>query len=179
MDVNEKRPEPLPPPAGPPEPRIEERDVDVRSVGKFAAALVALCVVALVLLFGLMKYFLKTETADKGTAPVFEGVKVDARKLPPEPRLQDSPVLDLKEMRAVEDSVLAGYGWVDQSKGTVHIPIGLAMDLVAQRGLPARAQAPAPGSTASVPTESGLGPKLQQPGGPLAGELAQGQTPAN
>lgn len=176
MAVNEKRPDP-PPLVDPPKPRIEERDVDVRAVGKFAVALVALCVFALVMLFGLTKYFMRNETADQGTAGVSEGVNVDARKLPPEPRLQDAPVLDLKQMRAAEDSVLAGYGWVDQSKGTVRIPIGLAMDLVAQRGLPARAQAPAPGSTASVPTESGLGPKLQQPGGPLAGELAQGQKP--
>lgn len=175
--MNEKRPEQLPPPAEPPKPLIEERDVDVRSVSKLAAALVTLCVVALVLLFGLTKYFMKTQTADKGTAPVFEDLNVDARKLPPEPRLQDAPVLDLKGMRAVEDGVLAGYGWVDQSNGTVRIPIGLAMDLVGQRGLPVRAQAPAPGSTASVPTESGLGPKFQPPGGPLAEELAQGQKP--
>jgi cytochrome c oxidase cbb3-type subunit III len=53
----------------------------------------------------------------------------------------------LKEMRATEDAVLHSYGWVDQAAGIVRIPIERAMELLAERGLPARAQPPArPGS---------------------------------
>jgi hypothetical protein len=138
--------------------------------------LVILCIFALLMLAGLLKYFLATDTGGKGAAPVSAGVNVDARKLPPEPRLQSAPVLDLREMRAAEDEILNGYGWVDEQKGTVRIPIGRAIDLLAARGLPARPQnqTPAAGDV-SMPTESSLGPKVQQPGGPLAGELAQGR----
>ena len=33
---------------------------------------------------------------------------------------------------------LNSYGWVDRSNGVVHIPIDRAMDLIIERGLPAR-----------------------------------------
>jgi hypothetical protein len=91
------------------------------------------------------------------------------------PRLQSAPIGDLKDMKAAEDKILNGYGWIDQQHGLVRIPIDRAIDLLAQRGLPAR-QVTEPQTAAagvSVPTESGLGPKVQQPGGPLAGELTK------
>ena len=57
-------------------------------------------------------------------------------------------------MHAREDLLLDNYTWVDQSKGTVRIPIEQAMKLIAQRGLPvataATTQAPMTGDT--VPT---------------------------
>jgi hypothetical protein len=84
--------------------------------------------------------------------------------------LQTTPVLDLRAMRDAEDKVLNGYGWVDQSKGVVRVPIAKAIDLLAQRGLPARPQnGVQSASNATVPTESGLGEIVQQPGGPLGG----------
>jgi hypothetical protein len=39
---------------------------------------------------------------------------------------------------AAQNQKLDSYGWQDQSNGIVHIPIDRAMDLVVQRGLPAR-----------------------------------------
>jgi hypothetical protein len=45
------------------------------------------------------------------------------------------------------------------------------MDMLVERSLPVRKEEPAPSAgNVSVPTESGLGPKMQAPGGPLAGE---------
>jgi hypothetical protein len=44
----------------------------------------------------------------------------------------------LKQLRATEDAILSSYGWVDRQKGIVRIPIDRAIDLVLQRGLPAR-----------------------------------------
>lgn len=68
------------------------------------------------------------------------------REAPPEPRLQSDPRQDLLRMRAEQDALLDTYGWVDRQAGIVHIPIGRAMELLAQRGLPSRAPAgqPAP-----------------------------------
>ena len=65
----------------------------------------------------------------------------------PEPRLQVAPPVDLAALRAREDAELNGYGWVDRGAGVVRIPIGRAMDLVAQRGLPVRGQPNAPQPT--------------------------------
>lgn len=148
---------------------FEERDVDVWAVGKFGIALVLLCVVCLALLLGLFKFF---ENQNGGPRTQTQ-IGIDAAKLPPEPRLQETPIQDLRAMRAAEDRILNSYGWIDKDAGTVRIPIDRAIDLLAQRGLPARQQT-VPQSAASgvsVPTESGLGEKVQQQGGPLAGEV--------
>jgi hypothetical protein len=76
----------------------------------------------------------------------------------------------LQQYRAAEDKVLNGYQWADQAKGQVKIPIDRAIDMLVQKGLPARPQSgpQSVSSSVSVPTASGLGPKMQQPGGPLA-----------
>jgi hypothetical protein len=57
---------------------------------------------------------------------------------PPEPRLQTTPVADLKEYRAKQEEMLTTYGWVDRKAGLVRIPIDRAIEVVAQRGLPVR-----------------------------------------
>ena len=157
-----------------PEARHEHRDVNVWAIGKFAIGLVLLTIASIFMLMGVFRYFEMRENANQ-PAQRASGVNVDARKLPPEPRLQDSAVQDLQQMRAAEDQILSGYGWVDQQKGVVKIPIDRAIDLLAQRGLPARPPngSPATASTVSIPGEAGLGPKVQQPGGPLADELAK------
>ena len=59
-----------------------------------------------------------------------------AAELPPEPRLQVNAPEDLKKLHEQEDSVLNSYGWVDKQNGIVRIPIGRAIDLLIERGLP-------------------------------------------
>ncbi len=54
----------------------------------------------------------------------------------PFPRLQISPSEDLKVFRAREEHELTSYGWVNRSAGVVRLPIGRAMDLLIERGLP-------------------------------------------
>jgi hypothetical protein len=152
-----------------PESHHEESDIDVWAVGKFAVGLAFLCVLAFGLLFGLFKYL---QSTTGGPMPKSE-LNVDARRLPPEPRLQQAPITDLKEMRAAEDKILNGYSWVDQQHGIVRVPIDRAIGLLAQRGLPSRPEnGPQTASSATVPKESGLGPIMNQVGGPLASQPA-------
>jgi hypothetical protein len=127
----------------------EEADVNSWAVGKFAIALTVVCLLSLALLFGLFRYFL----AEDG------GFADNTIKFPAEPRLQTTPALNLKAIRAAEDQALNSYGWVDQQKGVVRVPIDRAIDLLAQKGLPSRPQseAQAAASGVSMPTESGLG----------------------
>jgi hypothetical protein len=152
-----------------PERGHEEKDVDVWAVSRFAIMLVLLCAFALVGLVGLFRYFQTREAALQ--TPAVEGADLKGPSQPPQPRLQSSPVLDLKRMRQEEDQILGSYGWIDRQKGIVRLPIARAIDLLAQRGLPARAQA-GPQSEAkriSVPAESGLG-NMPPPEGPLSRE---------
>lgn len=75
----------------------------------------------------------------------------------------------MQELRAAEDQILKGYALLDPDHGVVRIPIARAMELLAQRGLPVRpALPPAPNQLTAAPTEAGLGPVMQQAGGPLA-----------
>jgi hypothetical protein len=59
-------------------------------------------------------------------------------RLPPPPRLQTSPTSELQELLDAQDARLNSYGWIDKGAGVIRIPIDRAMDLLAQRGLPAR-----------------------------------------
>src|SRR5207247_7461652 len=54
-----------------------------------------------------------------------------------EPRLQVNPQADWQRVRATDEARLSSYG--QDAGGAVRIPIDRAIDLVAQRGLPARA----------------------------------------
>ena len=157
-----------------PENRHEHRDVNVFALGRFAIGLIIVTIFCVGLVAGVFQYLLHRE----GGIPAsrMESPAQDARQLPPEPRLEETPNLDLQEMRAAEEKMQTTYGWLDQSAGMVRLPIDRAMDLVVQRGLPARAQSGAQSAAAgvSVPTASGLGPIMQQAGGPLAPQIQKG-----
>jgi hypothetical protein len=62
------------------------------------------------------------------------------REPTPEPRLQIDAHNELRQMRAAEDAVLNSYGWVDRDSGRVRLPIERAMEILANKGLPARKQ---------------------------------------
>lgn len=150
-----------------PSQRFEKRDVDFRAITRFGIGLFILCVASFALLLGVFKFFLDQEKAAQAPRPS----DIARHRVPPEPRLQATPVKDLATIRAEEDAILNNYTWVDKEKGVVRMPIDKAIDALVAKGLPARSSAPAPLSSAIVPTESGLGAVMQQEGGPLASEL--------
>jgi hypothetical protein len=149
-----------------PEQRFEHRDVNIWAIGKVAIGLVLTTIASMLLVLGVFRYFEVEENAKQ--VPPAAGFT--AGKLPPEPRLLENEPANLQQYRATENQVLNGYQWVDQKKGLVKIPIDQAIDRLVQKGLPARAQngPQSAASSVSVPTASGLGPKMQRPGGPLA-----------
>src|SRR5437867_6773464 len=124
----------------------ETTDVNIWAVGKFGIALIIITLLSIILLIGLFKFFQSREA---------EAVAVDPVKIFPSPQLERSEPTDLKEFRETEEKVLNGYAWVDPQKGVVRIPVNQAIDLLAKRGLPTRAQMPAQTAAVSVPTESG------------------------
>lgn len=58
--------------------------------------------------------------------------KQDAKgnAIPPQ---ADTPVVDMDDMRATERQRLTTYGWVDKERGTVHMPIQTAKEILAAR----------------------------------------------
>jgi hypothetical protein len=150
-----------------PEAKHERSEVNARALTRFGIVFALGLIGSLFIVFFVFDTFRGEEVAK--IPPASEKLNVDARKLPPNPRLQSVPIEDLKQMRAAEDQILNGYEWLDRKQGTVRIPIGRAMDLVAQENLPHRdTNGPTVDDTATVPTESGMGPIMTQVGGPLS-----------
>ena len=154
-----------------PAQRHEKRDVNVWVITRFGIGLVLTTIASLFIVLAVFHYLQVSENALPPPQPT--GVNVDARRLPPEPRLLTNEPENLQEVRTAEDQILNNFSWADEKHTVVKLPIDRAVDLLVQRGLPSRAQNGAQStSTTTVPAESGLGPIMQQPGGPLAKELA-------
>ncbi len=121
--------------AGDPGRGYETRDANVRSLMVFGLGLFVTLVLLLALMAGVFRYFSKSQSLGPPASPF-----ADLRTLPPQPRLQVEPRMDLEHLRAREDAVLNSYGWVDPRAGVVRMPIDRAMDRLLQKGLPVRAE---------------------------------------
>lgn len=103
----------------------EGADLHIRNVVKVAALLgvtLVATILILTLFFQLMEKIYPKRTSE--SAPV-----VTESGLPPLPRLQTNPLRDLQAVRAVEDSHLEHYAWIDREHGIAQIPIDRAMVL--------------------------------------------------
>ena len=114
--------------------RHEKRDVRVGKVALFGLGLVALIVLVGSIIPVLFFKYMAVETAPPPPRSPLYG----SQELPPEPRLERVPGLGFQKMRAAEEQQLNSYGWVDKSTKTVRIPIERAIELIAERGVPAR-----------------------------------------
>jgi hypothetical protein len=125
----------------------EERDVPLRPLIISGMSLALLVGLSLLVMWLLFDYFAaRRARLEVVPSPVFE-----ARQLPPEPRLQISPQQDMRQMRAAEMAALHSYGWVDRQAGIVRIPIDRAIELLAERGLPARREGQGMGEKGAQP----------------------------
>ena len=92
----------------------------------------------------------------------------ERQKLPPEPRLQGisrpvPPHVELKQLRDDEDAILTHFGWLDPAKGTVRIPLDLAIDMVAAKGLASKpSPAGADGGFRMIPSDASSGRTLEK-----------------
>ena len=138
--------EPIPPGAV----RYETSDVEVGPVLKAVGAMVVGTLLVVVMV--LPAFSLLRSRAAAGEPPVPPMGRLDPNREPPEPRLQRRPVQDLADIRAEDETLLAGYGWVDEEGGVVRIPIEEAMRLIVERGVGAPAAGPAsPGAPSPAP----------------------------
>jgi hypothetical protein len=122
------------------ETRLSHRppDANARGVMWFGLGLSA----SLALIALLVYVFLRMLTAAHPSAAGWSR-NMNPRVAVPPPQLESDPSRDLAEIRTREEKVLNSYGWVDRSKGVIRIPIERAIELTAQRGLPARSPQPA------------------------------------
>jgi hypothetical protein len=111
----------------------EKTDAGVHAAGILGGAFVILLVFGLVTGYLAFRFFNSPETVGPPASPL-----TSARVIPNGPRLQVNAHEDLEDYLSQQEHVLNTYGWVDQKAGVVRIPIDQAMDMVLQKGLPAR-----------------------------------------
>ena len=116
----------------------ETRDVSIRPIARAAVGLGVGVILTVVLMQVLINFFASRESHESAPASPLAGAY--GLKAPPEPRLQTAPLDDLVALRAAEDATLHSYAWVDRDAGVARIPIERAIDLLAERGLPARTE---------------------------------------
>lgn len=122
---------------------FEERDVSNRSLAYFFLFM-GLFVIALSFgVEGLFGYFVRSARP----APAVQQMFAQSRPLPPPPRLQPAPEQDIRDYLQSEKNLLGSSGWIDQKSRIARIPIGDAMKLLLQKGLPTQEQSAAPSAT--------------------------------
>jgi hypothetical protein len=111
-----------------------DRDLNIPAILWTTAGVIAVTLLSVVAMWGM---FVGFDVFDRrGAAPPPPMPEARSQPAPPEPRLQPAPPEDMRAMRAEEDRLLQHAGWIDRAQGTVRVPIAVAMDVLAERGLP-------------------------------------------
>jgi hypothetical protein len=143
---------------GVPTPGYETSDVQVGGIAVFLISLFAFVLIFFVFCFGMGKVINNALIRHDGPpnkwnqfqySPENRGKNLESNAVLeqqqlhamtarfPTPRLQmDDGNQDVVDLHDREDLLLDHYTWVNQQQGTVRIPIGQAMQIIAQRGLP-------------------------------------------
>ncbi|MBI5091909.1 MAG: hypothetical protein HZB26_05620 [Candidatus Hydrogenedentes bacterium] len=115
----------------------DPRDVHIPALVWNISVIWALIVVTMVLMVWMLGY-LKAQKA-KTDAALGEANPLmvqEGRHIPAAPLLQQNEQSDLQSMKDNEDRILNSAGWVERkenNQGVVRLPIGRAMDIVAEK----------------------------------------------
>ncbi len=145
-------------------PEEFDRELDLRAIVWTLFGVTAMTVVSAVAMWGMVLGFHRFDNRQ----PPYRSPIPEANRQapPPEPRLQTSPPEDMRAMRESEDRILHHAAWADQRQGTVRLPIEVAIDVLARKGLPPAPPVAAPAGAAS--------PFVPPSGGPAMGTPSQG-----
>lgn len=113
--------------------KYETTDANAKWLGAIGAAIVIAAIILPFLLRGLYGYLEQTATQGPAVSEVMGKKGFDA---PTAPQLEPNPVDDYRKFRQSQGERLNNYGWVDEQKGVVHIPIEQAMQKLIKQGLP-------------------------------------------
>lgn len=144
----------------------ERGDINVYQITAFGIGLFVGCIVVVFAMWAMFHFLAKRADNENPKNP--PAMMKERQTLPPEPRLQgivkpEPPHVELAQLRADEDAILNSYGWVDPSKGTVRIPVDLAIDIVSAKGLLSRpSPAGANGGFRMIPSGASSGRMLEK-----------------
>jgi hypothetical protein len=166
----------------------ESSDANARAIYTFGIWLAMLAgVCALVTWGGLRAMEAYEARQDKARMAEYPMVSKERMMMTPEqaahafpsgnatPQLQVNDTADMNDEIKEENAKLTHYQWVDQSQGVVRIPIDRAVQLVLQRGLPARAagagSVAAPAGKPAAKPAAAKKPAVNAPGKPASQQV--------
>jgi hypothetical protein len=110
----------------------EVTDIPLGGVTRAAGFTVVFVGLVMLLMWGAWGFFLnQAKQLDPGKPPM--SAEDYGQRLPPTPRIQSVPTVDLAAYRAEQAAKLNGLAWVDQGAGEVRVPINAAMRLIVSR----------------------------------------------
>jgi hypothetical protein len=115
----------------------ETRDAGIRPIVLTGVGIALSTILIGFLVYGIFSYLANHPAANIQANPM----SVYDPQIPPQPRLEDHPAIEIQQLHSQEDQMLSTYGWVDKKAGVVRIPIERAMELQLQRGFPTRKEA--------------------------------------
>jgi hypothetical protein len=115
----------------------EVRDADVRPIVLTGIGLAIGVLLSGLLIYGILRFLSTHEVESFRSNPM----AVFDSQIPPAPRIEEHPAIEIQQLRAQEEQMLSTYGWVDKNKGVVRIPLDRAMELQLERGFPTRKEA--------------------------------------
>lgn len=111
-----------------------DREINVKSILWMGAGLVVIALVVHLLIWGLLRGFDKMDDRrDVPLTPIESSSPQPAEF--PGPNLQTDDAKDLRTMHEQEDQILNQAGWVNRQQGTVRVPVDVAIDVIARRGV--------------------------------------------
>jgi len=122
-----------PEPGHAPESAEFDRELNIPLILWTTAGVIAITLLSCLAMWGMFKGFVAFDSRHAEAPPPMTSA---APPVPPEPSLQAAPSADMQTMHAEEDRLLQHAGWVDRAQGTVRLPIDVAIDVIAERGLP-------------------------------------------
>lgn len=116
----------------------ETRDADVRPIVLTGLGLALIVALVALSVYGVLTYLGAHPPATTRVNPM----SGEDSQIPPAPRIEEHPAIEIQQLHAQEDHTLSTYGWMDKKAGVVRIPIDRAMELQLERGFPTRKEAP-------------------------------------
>jgi len=123
----------------PPGAKYEHTDIDVSVGYKFGLWLTISMLISIGIVTGAF-YFFEGQGKAANVAAQKYPLAVGQHREPPTPNLQTQPFKDIYMLRQGEAEKLGSYGWIDKEGGITRLPIDRAMDVMLEKGFPARAE---------------------------------------
>jgi len=123
----------------PPGAKYEHTDIDPSVGYKFGLWLGVSMLISFAIVYGTFKLFENQGKSANALAQKYPLAASIPHKEPPLPNLQKQPFKDVYMLRMGENEKLTSYGWVDKDGGIARLPIDRAMEVMLERGFPARA----------------------------------------